>query len=88
MLFLYAGLYRSISVKIMIYLYLGKKSINVNNFYKTEFKQKSFNKRIDNLINDGLLVKKNKYLELSKRGKNYLKIFKIIHLIYRVKISG
>ena len=88
LLFLYVGLYSSVSVKIMIYLYFKKVGVNVNNFYETEFKQKSFNKRIDNLINDGLLVKKNKYLELSKRGKKYLKIFKIIHLIYRVKISG
>ena len=47
----------------MIYLYFKKVGVNVNNFYETEFKQKSFNKRIDNLINDGLLVKKNKYLE-------------------------
>ena len=88
LLFLYVGLYSSVSVKIMIYLYFKKVGVNVNNFYETEFKQKSFNKRIDNLINDGLLVKKNKYLELSKRGKKYLKIFKIVHLIYRVKISG
>ena len=88
LLFLYGGLYSSVSVKIMIYLYFKKVGVNVNSFYETEFKQKSFNKRINNLINNGLLVKKNKYLELSKSGKKYLKIFKIIHLIYRVKISG
>tara|TARA_B100000315_G_scaffold230172_1_gene240336 strand:- start:478 stop:936 length:459 start_codon:yes stop_codon:yes gene_type:complete len=88
LLFLYVGLYSSVSVKIMIYLYFKKVGVNVNSFYETEFKQKSFNKRINNLINNGLLVKKNKYLELSKSGKKYLKIFKIIHLIYRVKISG
>ena len=88
LLFLYVGLYSSVSVKIMIYLYFKKVGVNVNSFYETEFKQKSFNKRIDNLINDGILVKKSKYIELSKRGKKYLKIFKIIHLIYRVKISG
>ena len=88
LLFLYVGLYSSVSVKIMIYLYFKKVGVNVNSFYETEFKQKSFNNRINNLINNGLLVKKNKYLELSKSGKKYLKIFKIIHLIYRVKISG
>ena len=87
-LFLYSGLYRSISVKVMIYSYLKKKNVNVNSFYKTEFKRNSFNKRIDNLINDGILVKKNKYIELSKSGKKYLKIFKIIHSIYKVKVSG
>ena len=88
LLFLYVGLYSSVSVKIMTYLYFKKVGVNVNNFYKTEFKQKSFNKRIDNLINDGILVKKSKYIELSKSGKKYLKIFKIIHSIYRVKVSG
>ena len=69
-LFLYAGLYRSISVKIMIYLYLGKKSINVNNFYKTEFKEKSFNKRIRILIDNGFLVKKNKDFFYLQEEKN------------------
>ena len=88
LLFLYVGLYSSVSVKIMIYLYSKKVGVNVNNFYETEFKQNSFNKRIDNLINDGILVKKNKYIKLSKGGKKYLKIFKIIHSIYRVKVSG
>jgi len=87
-LFLYAGLYRSISVKIMIYLYLGKKSINVNNFYKTEFKEKSFNKRIRILIDNGFLVKKNKDFFLSPRGKKYLAIFKTIQSIYKIKSSG
>ena len=72
----------------MIYLYSKKVGVNVNNFYETEFKQNSFNKRIDNLINDGILVKKNKYIKLSKGGKKYLKIFKIIHSIYKVKVSG
>jgi hypothetical protein len=72
----------------MIYLYSQKAGVNVNSFYKNEFKHNSFNKRIDNLINDGILVKKNKYIELSKSGKKYLKLFKIIHSIYKVKVSG
>ncbi len=88
LLFLYVGLYSSVSVKIMIYLYSKKTGVNVNSFYKNEFKHNSFNKRIDNLINDGILVKKNKYIELSKSGKKYLKVFKIIHSIYKVKVSG
>ena len=88
LLFLYVGLYSSVSVKIMIYLYSKKNGVNVNSFYENEFKRNSFNKRIDNLINDGTLVKKNKYIELSKSGKKYLKLFKIIHSIYKVKVSG
>ena len=35
-LFLYTGLYRGVSIKIMIYLYLKKQSISVNDFYKKE----------------------------------------------------
>ena len=87
-LFLYSGLYRSISVKIMVYLYLKKNSVNVDNFYKTEFKEKSFNKRIKILTDNGFLLKKGKDLILSKRGKKYLKMFQIIHLIYKIKSSG
>ena len=87
-LFLYAGLHRSVSVKIMIYLYLRKKSTNVNNFYKTEFKEKSFNKRIKILIDNGFLVKKNKDFFLSSRGKKYLRILKTTQSIYRIKSSG
>jgi len=87
-LFLYSGLYRSISVKIMIYLYSKKISVNINNFYKMEFKQKSFNKRVGILIDNGFLIKKNKKLILSDRGKKYLKIFKIAQSVYKIKFSG
>ena len=87
-LFLYSGLHRSISVKIMIYLYLKKNNISVNNFYKTEFKEKSFNKRIKILTDNGFLIKKNKNFFLSSRGKKYLEIIKIIHSIYGIKSSG
>ena len=87
-LFLYSGLYRSISVKIMVYLYLKKNSVNVDNFYKTEFKEKSFNKRIKILTDNGFLLKKGKDLILSKREKKYLKMFQIVHSIYKIKSSG
>ena len=87
-LFLYSGLYRSISVKIMIYLYSKKISVNINNFYKTEFKQKSFSKRVRILIDNGFLIRKNKKLILSGRGKKYLKIFKIAQSVYKIKFSG
>ena len=87
-LFLYSGLYRSISVKIMIYLYSKKISVNINNFYKTEFKQKSFSKRVIILIDNGFLIRKNKKLILSDRGKKYLKVFKIAQSVYRIKSSG
>ena len=87
-LFLYTGLYRSISVKIMIYLYLKKQNISVNDFYKKEFKDKSFNKRINILIDNNLIMQKNKIFFLSSKGKKYLKIIKIIHSIYGIKSSG
>ena len=87
-LFLYSGLYRSISVKIMIRSYFKKTNISINNFYKKEFKQRSFNKRVKILIDNDFLLKKNKYLVLSKKGKKYLKIFKIAHSFYKIKYSG
>ena len=64
-LFLYTALYRAISVKVMIYLYLKKQSISVNDFYKKEFKEKSFNKRINILIDSKLIMQKNKIFSLS-----------------------
>jgi len=87
-LFLYSGLYRSISVKIMIHLYLKKASINVDNFYKNEFKKNSFDKRVKILVDNGFLKKKNKHLILSQRGKKYLKIFNIAQQMYKIKFSG
>ena len=87
-LFLYTGLYRAVSVKIMIYLYLKKQSISVNDFYKKEFKEKSFNKRINILIDNNLIMQKNKIFSLSSKGKKYLKMIKIIHSIYGIKSSG
>ena len=88
MLFLYAGLHRSVSVKIMINLYLRKKSISVNAFYKNEFKEKSFDKRIKILIDNGFLSKRNKKIFLSSRGKKYLRIFGIAQSFFRIKYSG
>ena len=88
MLFLYSGLHRSVSVKIMIYLYLRKKSISVNAFYKNEFKEKSFNKRIKILIDHGFLSKRKKKIFLSSRGKKYLRIIKIGQSFFRIKYSG
>ena len=87
-LFLYTGLYRAISVKIMIYLYLKKQSISINDFYKKEFKEKSFNKRINILIDNNLIMQKNKIFSLSSKGEKYLKIIKICHSIYGIKSSG
>jgi hypothetical protein len=87
-LFVYSGLYRSISVKIIVYLLLKKNNISVNEFYKKEFKPKSFDKRVKILVDNGFLNKKNKDLVLSKKGKKYLKVFKLAHSIYRMKTSG
>mgnify|MGYP001316609643 CR=1 FL=1 len=36
LLFLYVGLYSSVSVKIMIYLYSKKTGVNVNSFYENQ----------------------------------------------------
>ena len=87
-LFLYSGLYRSISVKIMVYLYLKKNNVNINSFYKNEFKEKSFNKRIKILTSNDFLLKRGKNLILTKRAKKYLKIFKIVQSFYKIKFSG
>ena len=87
-LFLYAGLYRSVSVKIMIHLFFSKKDVILNNFYQSQFKEKSFNKRIKILISNGFLLKKKKYLFLSLKGKKYLKAFKIVQSIYKIESSG
>ena len=87
-LFLYTTLYRAVSVKVMIYLYLKKQSISVNDFYKKEFKEKSFNKRINILIDNKLIMQKNKIFSLSSKGEKYLKIIKICHSIYGIKSSG
>ena len=60
----------------------------MNNFYKAEFKRKSFDKRIKLLIEENFLVKKNKDFFLTSRGKRYLNIFKIAQSIYKIKSSG
>ena len=72
----------------MIYLYYKKISVDIKSFYKNEFKQKSFNKRVNILIDSVFLVKKNKHLVLSKKAKKYLEKLKIVQSIYRVKMSG
>jgi len=87
-LFLYSALYRSVSIKIMIYLFLKKSNKNVNNFYRTNFIEKSFNKRIKILVNNGFLIEKKKHFTLTYRGEKYLRIFKILQSIYKIKFNG
>ena len=87
-LFLYAGLYRSVSVKVIIYLYFKRASVNLNKYYKTEFKKTSFDKRVEILVNNGFINRKNNCLTLSLKGKKYLKFFKNIQKIYKIKFSG
>lgn len=87
-LFLYSALYRSVSIRIMIYLFFKKSSVNINNFYKTNFIEKSFNKRIKILTNNKFLVKKKRYFYLSSRGKKFLGITKIIQSIYKIDFNG
>ena len=87
-LFLYSALYRSVSIKIMIYLFFNKRSLNVNNFYKNIFLETSFNKRIKILVNNNFLVKEKKYFILTTKGKKYLTIFKFLKSIYKIKFNG
>ena len=87
-LFLYSALYRSVSIRIMIYLFFKKSSVNVNNFYKTNFIEKSFNKRIKILTNNKFLVKKKRYFSLSSRGKKFLGMIKNIQSIYKIDFNG
>ena len=87
-LFLFAAVYKSVSIKIMIYLYNKGTKVNVNRYFLKEFIKNSFNNRIEILINNGLLFKKNKRYLLSQRGKKYLKFFLTIQSIYKVKFSG
>ena len=72
----------------MVYLYLKKNNVNINSFYKNEFKEKSFNKRIKILTSNDFLLKRGKNLILTKRAKKYLKIFKIVQSFYKIKFSG
>ena len=87
-LFLYSALYRSVSIKVMIYLSFKETNTNVNNFYKTNFIEKSFYKRIKILVNNNFLIKKKKYFIITSRGKRYLSIFKILQSIYKIKFNG
>ena len=87
-LFLYSALYRSVSIKVMIYLSFKETNTNVNNFYKTNFIEKSFYKRIKILFNNNFLIKEKKYFILTSRGKRYLSIFKILQSIYKIKFNG
>ena len=87
-LFLYSALYRSVSIRIMIYLVFKKSNTNVNYFYKTNFLKRSFYKRIQILVNNAFLIKEKRTFSLTTKGKKYLRILKIIQSIYKIKIHG
>ena len=55
---------------------------------KSKKKEKSYNKRINILIDNKLIMQKNKIFSLSSKGEKYLKIIKICHSIYGIKSSG
>ena len=87
-LFLYSALYRSVSIRVLVLLFLKKKSVNVNDFYKNNFIKKSFNKRIKILVDNNFIIKKKKYYMLTLKGEKYLNFFKIIKSFYKIKFNG
>ena len=84
--FFYAGIRKSISVKMINDLY--KNTYTFNAYFKI-FKKNSYEDRIEILINNGSLLKykDNKYF-FSKRILKFRLIFKNIQKIFGIKNSG
>lgn len=83
--FYYAGIRRSISIKMIFDLY--DKEYTFNEYYKF-FKKNSFTDRLNYLIAQKLFMKKANYLYLSKKGLRIKKIFKFLQSIYGISYSG
>lgn len=83
--FVYSALQKSISIKMVVDI--SKKKFNFIKYYKI-FKKSSFEKRVKNLIKDGLIISDNKFFKLSMRAKKIRKIFIFIQNIYGIKNSG
>jgi hypothetical protein len=83
--FYYAGIRRSISIKMIFDLY--NKEFSFNEYY-VFFKKNSFGGRVNYLIAQKLFLKKSNYLYLSKKGLRIKKIFKFLQLIYGISYSG
>lgn len=83
--FYYAGIRRSISIKMIFDLY--SKEYTFNEYYKF-FKKNSFEDRLNYLIARKLFIKKANYLYLSKKGLRIKKIFKLLQSIYGISYSG
>jgi hypothetical protein len=83
--FVYSALQKSISIKMVVDI--NKKKFNFKKYYKI-FKKSSFDKRVKNLIEDGLIISDNNVFKLSMKGKRIRKIFFFIQNIYGIKNSG
>ena len=66
---------------------ISKKKFNFKKYYEI-FKKSSFEKRVKNLIEDGLIISDNKVFKLSRSAKKIRKIFIFIQNIYGIKNSG
>ena len=83
--FVYSALQKSISIKMVVDI--SKKKFNFKKYYEI-FKKSSFEKRVKNLIEDGLIISDNKVFKLSRSAKKIRKIFIFIQNIYGIKNSG
>jgi hypothetical protein len=66
---------------------ISKNKFNFKKYYKI-FKKNSFDKRVKNLIQDGLIISDNNFFKLSINAKKIRKILIFIQNIYGVKNSG
>jgi len=83
--FVYSALKKSISIKMVVDI--SKNKFNFKKYYKI-FKKNSFDKRVKNLIQDGLIISDNNFFKLSINAKKIRKILIFIQNIYGVKNSG
>jgi hypothetical protein len=66
---------------------ISKKKFNFKKYYKI-FKKSSFDKRVENLIEDGLIISDNNFFKLSMKAKRIREIFIFLQNIYGIKNSG
>lgn len=83
--FIYAGLLKSISVKIL--LDIKNKNYNFQKYYE-KFKYESFLPRVKILIDNKYLIKKKNNLYVTNKIYFVKKCFKIIHKLFLVRFSG
>jgi len=87
--FLFFGLYKSISVRVVVDLLNAEhNSLDYSYVVNEYLSNESFNRRLAVLERQGMISKNDGCYSFSNKAKKYIVLYRLIQQMYKIKLSG